>query len=318
MAIPGWQKKESPFHSGERAIQIKLGHPEMEAAGRRGFRDFLPEQHQTFFAQIPYVLVGTVDAKGNPWASILLGEPGFMVASSDRTLHIKTQPLFGDPLVHHLAEGSDIGFLGIELHTRRRNRVNGVVSAISPKGFDVQVSQSYGNCPKYIQARQFDLQSFNPTKSKPIHTLTKLGETEHAAIAAADTFFIATAYLDASAGVAKGVDVSHRGGKPGFVHTDDNTVTIPDYSGNNIFNTFGNIEMNPRAGLLFIDFETGDLLYLTGRAEVIWDGSPEVREYEGAERLLKCHVEQGVWVKGSIPANWSAPEFSPFLEGIGS
>jgi len=317
MAIPGWQKAESPFHAGERAIQDRLGGLErMDNSGRRVIREFLPEQHRQFYAQLSYFLVGTVDAQGNPWASILVGEPGFISTPCDRSLHIAAQPLFGDPLANTLAVGRDIGFLGIELHTRRRNRINGVVSAISPEGFDVQVSQTFGNCPKYIQTRQFNLSAFDLNDPKPMHSLTTLGTNEHAMITRADTFFIATAYLDKSAGAPKGVDVSHRGGKPGFVQLEGNTLTVPDFAGNFYFNTFGNIEMNPRAGLLFLDFESGNVLYLTGQAEIIWDG-PEIAHYEGAERLLKLHVEQGVFVEKSLPISWSGPDYSPFLNNTG-
>lgn len=317
MAIPGWQQDDSPFHPGERAIQARLGHRErIEMMGRRMLRDFLPEQHRAFYAQLTYFLVGTVDADGHLWASILVGEPGFISTPDDRTLSIAAQPLSGDPLADTLTVGREIGFLGIELHTRRRNRVNGVVSALSPNGFEVQVHQTFGNCPKYIQAREFDLKSFTPTETKPSHLLTALGEKEKDAIAAADTFFIATAYLDDAAGVARGVDVSHRGGKPGFVRIDGNTLTVPDFAGNNIYNTFGNLELNPHAGLLFINFETGDLLYLTGSAEVIWDG-PEISRYEGAERLLKFQIERGVSVEKSLPLSWSDLEYSPFLSDTG-
>ncbi|PSN17550.1 flavin-nucleotide-binding protein [filamentous cyanobacterium CCP5] len=319
MAIPGWQRTESPFHRGERAIQERLGALEqMDDFGRRIIREFLPEQHRQFYAQLSYFLVGTVDGAGNPWASILVGKPGFITTPNDRTLHIAAQPLSGDPLAETLQVGRDIGFLGIELHTRRRNRVNGVVSAITPDGFEVQVSQTFGNCPKYIQARQFDLAAFDPTATKPIHTLTSFGEVEREAIAAADTFFIATAYLDDAAGAARGVDVSHRGGNPGFVHIDSDTLTVPDFSGNGHFNTFGNIEVNPRAGLLFIDFEQGNLLYLTGRAEVIWDGEPEIAAYAGAERLFQFHLTQGIRVEGSLPLTWSTPDYSRFLAETGS
>lgn len=318
MAIPGWQRTESPFHIGERTIQARLGALEqMDDFGRRIIREFLPEQHRQFYAQLSYFLVGTVDRAGNPWASILVGEPGFISTPNDRTLHIAAQPLYGDPLAETLQVGSDIGFLGIELHTRRRNRVNGVVSAIAPDGITIQVSQTFGNCPKYIQARQFDLAAFDATTTKPIHTLTTLGDVEREEIATADTFFIATAYLDHAAGAAKGVDVSHRGGNPGFVRIDGDTLTVPDFAGNCHFNTFGNIEVNPRAGLLFIDFEQGNLLYLTGRAEVIWDGDPEIAAYAGAERLFKFHLTQGIRVEGSLPLTWSTPEYSRFLQQTG-
>ena len=318
MAIPGWQKEESPFHPGEQAVQAKLGaRDRMEAVGRKMIRQFLPEQHRQFYAQLPQFLVGTVDAGGKPWASILVGEPGFISTPSDRTLHIATQPLFGDPLANNLTIDSKIGFLGIELHTRRRNRVNGVVRERTPDGFSVAVEQTFGNCPKYIQARQFNLHDFDLTAAKPVHAFTTLDHAQRSMIATADTFFIATAYLDNAADVTHGVDVSHRGGPPGFIRIDGNTLTIPDLAGNCIFNTFGNIEVNPRAGLLFIDFDQGNLLYLTGQAEVIWDGDSEIALYAGAERLLKFSLDRGIYVEGSLPLRWSASEQSPFLKNTG-
>ncbi len=313
-----WSDEQSPFHAGELAIQTRLGVQErMDRQGRRIIRSYLPDQHREFFAQLSYILVGTVDGNGQPWASILVGEPGFITSPNERTLHIAAQPLFADPLHTTLAVGADIGLLGIELHTRRRNRLNGTITAIWPGGFTVVVGQSFGNCPQYIQARRFDLQSFDAAVAKPVHALAMLGDAERALIAAADTFFIATAHQDASAGSASGVDVSHRGGKPGFVRIDDpQTLTIPDFSGNLHFNTFGNLELNPRAGLVFIDFAKGDLLYLSGSAEVIWDG-PEIMAYEGAERLLRFYIKQGDRVEGSLPLAWSTPEPSPFLNDTG-
>jgi hypothetical protein len=247
-----------------------------------------------------------------------VGEAGFISSPDERTLRVNATPLFGDPLTTTLAEGIDIGFLGIELHTRRRNRVNGRVSATYAGGFEVKVAQTFGNCPQYIQGRTFALGKFAPAEPKPIHQFTALSELEQNAIAAADTFFIATAYQDGSAGVAGGVDVSHRGGKPGFVRIDNNhRLTVPDFSGNCHFNTFGNLELNPRAGLLFIDFVQGDLIYLTGNGEVIWEGD-EISTYEGAERLLRFHLDRGYRVEGSLPGHWSLPEFSPFLERTGT
>jgi predicted pyridoxine 5'-phosphate oxidase superfamily flavin-nucleotide-binding protein len=290
----------------------------MDAVGRRFIRDFLPEQHRQFYAQLAYVLVGTVDRQGQPWASILVGEPGFISAPDRHTLHIAASPLWGDPLAETLQVGHEIGLLGIELHTRRRNRVNGVVRAIAPDRIAIQVRQTFGNCPKYIQARQGDRTAFDPAIAPPVRTLTTLDDADRQMIQAADTFLIATAALDEAAGAARGVDVSHRGGNPGFVRLEGNTLTVPDFAGNGFFNTFGNLEHHPQAGLLFIDFEQGDLLYLTGSAQVIWDGDPEIAAYAGAERLFKFQLTQGIRVKGSLPFTWSRPEYSRFLAETGS
>jgi uncharacterized protein len=319
MAIPGWTHTESPFHVGELAIQSRLGaQDQMDKQGRRVIRDYLPDRFRQFFSQLPYVIVGTVDEVGNPWASILVGKPGFLSTPDDRTLQVIAKPLFGDPLINTLANGIDIGLLGIELHTRRRNRLNGRVTAIHADGFDVQVGQSFGNCPQYIQARMFELGENTLTTPTLVQQIATFGEAEQAMIKASDTFFIATAYQDESAGAARGVDVSHRGGKSGFVRIDnDRTLTIPDFSGNFHFNTFGNLALNPHAGLLFVDFDQGNLLYLTGSAEVIWEGA-EISAYEGAERLLRFHLARGYRVEGSLPLRWSPPKFSPFLDRMGS
>jgi predicted pyridoxine 5'-phosphate oxidase superfamily flavin-nucleotide-binding protein len=289
----------------------------MDRQGRRVIRDYMPDQHRAFFGQLSYVLVGTVDADGQLWGSILVGEPGFIFSPDERTLHIAAQPLFGDPLHHTLAAGAAIGLLGIELHSRRRNRLNGTVAAVEPGSITVRVGQSFGNCPQYIQARRFDWPAFDTAAPRPVQSVAALGDAERAIVAAADTFFIATAYQAESAGSASGVDISHRGGKPGFVRIDNaRMLTIPDFVGNFHFNTFGNLEINPHAGLIFIDFDRGDLLYLTGTAEVLWDG-PEVAAYPGAERLLRFHLTQGHRVAGGLPLTWSAPEVSPFLTDTG-
>jgi uncharacterized protein len=306
----------SPFHSGEQAIQARLGiQTQMAEQGRRVIRDHLLDQHRQFFTQLPYILVGIVDAVGCPWTSILTGPPGFLQSPDDRTLQITAQPLLGDPLNDVLTDGIDIGLLGIELHTRRRNRLNGVVTKMQADWFAVQVRQSFGNCPKYIQARMVEWRDDAAMMPPSVLPIATLGRAEQALITAADTFFITTAYQGETAG---GVDVSHRGGKPGFVRIDaDRTLTIPDFVGNFYFNTLGNLEVNPYAGLLFIDFARGDRLYLTGTAEVIWTRA-DVSAYAGAERLLRFTLDRGYRIAGGLPLRGSEPEFSPYLDRMGT
>lgn len=319
MVSQGWSHQESPFHAGEIAIQKRLGvQTKMEAQGRRVIRDYLPEQHQQFYAQLSFLIAGTVDPQGRLWASILVGAPGFLSTPDQRTLQVTTRPLFGDPLAKTLATGIDIGLLGIELSTRRRNRINGTIIAITPDGFAIRVGQSFGNCPQYIQARIDLTGSIDDfTAPKPLSLVETLGTLERAIITTTDTFFIATAFQGNQSNLVQGVDVSHRGGKPGFVRVDDDqTLIFPDFAGNNHFNTLGNLMLNPRAGLLFIDFERGDLLYLTGTAEVIWEGD-QLDTFVGAERLLRFHLYEGHRVEG-IPLRWSNPDYSPFLDRTGS
>jgi uncharacterized protein len=308
----------SPFHQGEQAIQSRLGVQErMEQPGRRAIRNYLTAQHQQFFAQLPYVIVGTVDDSGCPWATFLAGKPGFVAASDEYHLQINSQLIWCNPLATNITNGSDVGVLGIELHTRRRNRLSGVVTEVGENGIQILVKQSYGNCPQYIQARVLELAVTDQTATKDIASkqLERFDSITQSLIAKADTCFITTAYLDETAG---GVDVSHRGGKPGFVRVDDDkTLTIPDFAGNYYFNTFGNLELNDRAGLLFLNFDQGDFLYLTGRAKVIWEGS-EISDYAGAQRLFRFYLDHGYHVDGSLNLHWSAPQFSSFLDHTGS
>ena len=290
----GWSRTESPFHQGELAVQTKLGVRErVDRQGRRMIREYLTEQHQQFFSQLPYLVIGTVDQIGNPWSSIMFGEPGFVRIISDRKIQINTQILAGDPLILGLREGADIGLLGIELPTRRRNRINGIVSKVKENSLEIEVQQTFGNCPQHIHPRIIKTGDFSDRKK--IEKITSLDRVTKNLIAQADTFFIATAYQNTQRDMTSGVDVSHRGGKPGFIQIDDpQTLTIPDFSGNNHFNTIGNLELNPKAGLLFIDFATHNLLYLTGTVEIIWSGE-EVASFENAERLIRFSLKQGFY-----------------------
>ncbi|MFD2271321.1 pyridoxamine 5'-phosphate oxidase family protein [Undibacterium arcticum] len=275
------------------------------------------------------MVVASLDAQGQPWASMLVGPPGFLQSPDPAHLRITAQPCFGDPLNQNLAEGAAIGLLGIELHTRRRNRMNGTVERRDPDGWSVRVLESFGNCPKYIQQRDTVLTEglAHIAAPKPVARSDRLDARAQAIVAVADTLFIATSYQagdrrkpDDGGGASAdraGADVSHRGGKPGFVRIDDErTLSFPDFVGNYLFNTLGNLLLDPRAGLLFIDFSNGDVLYLSGRVEIIWDGA-ELSRYAGAQRVLRFHVLQSIRVDGALPLRWSAPQQSPVLDATG-
>lgn len=305
------------FHAGERAVQARVGvEGRMEQLGPRVIRDFMPEQHRAFFEQLPFLIAGTVDADGQPWASVLAQPSGFIRSPDPLHLQVAARPLHGDPLEHTLTDGAAIGLLGIEPHTRRRNRMNGVVRDVSASGFTVDLSQSFGNCPKYIQAREpLYMQEGAPVATPVLHEGKNLDDAARRMIAVADTLFVATSYAgdSAEAGRAGGVDVSHRGGRPGFVRvSEDGVLTMPDYAGNFFFNTLGNIAVHPRAGLLLIDFENGDLLYLAVAAEIVWD-SPELAAFEGAQRLLRFRLLSMKRVQASLPLRWGKAELSPYL-----
>jgi ferredoxin-NADP reductase/predicted pyridoxine 5'-phosphate oxidase superfamily flavin-nucleotide-binding protein len=274
----------------------------MEEIGRSVIRDHMPDQHREFYAQLPFIVVGSVDNRDWPWASMLQGNSGFVQSPDPRTLQIQAKPLPGDPMIEGIAPGSRLGLLGIELPTRRRNRVNVRVTDSTDSGLSLAVDQSFGNCPQYIQRRSIDFvqQGESLNDSTTVKPLTRLDNSARRLIASADTLFVASYIATVEGGAVEGVDVSHRGGKAGFVRVEDNTLTIPDYSGNNFFNTLGNLAVNPKAGLLFPDFDSGDVLLLTGRAEILWEDDPQVRAFHGAERAWQFTLDHGVRIEGAL------------------
>jgi len=293
----------SPFHAGELAVQERAGVRERaELLGQHMIRSAMPEQHRSFYAQLPWLVIGSLDDAGQPWASILLGTPGFAHAPSTTRLRVDAATLPGDPLAGQLALGKPLGVLGIQLATRRRNRLNGHVVERDAHGFALQVDQAFGNCPKFITPRALETtRTPGPASSLDVRALP---DAALRSIARADTCFIASA----SAGsperqpASQGVDVSHRGGPAGFlqlVSAEDGRpqLQIPDYPGNNAFNTLGNLSVYPRAGLLVPDFTTGDVLSLAGRCELHWHGQ---------ERSLRFDIERALSWSGVLPQLTSA------------
>lgn len=296
----------SPWHAGEKQLQQQVGVAErMEVLGQKVIRDHMPEQHRSFYQQLPFIVAGAVAPDGAPWATLLEGSPGFIALPDPQQLLIGADLPDDDPASPGLAAGQAIGLLGIELHSRRRNRLNGLIRDASVGQLRVQAEQSFGNCPQYIQLREYTRVD-EPRQARI--DATELDAHTTAMIETADTLFVAS-YVVHEDG-QRSVDVSHRGGRPGFVRVEGNRLTIPDYAGNLFFNTLGNLQLNPVAGLLFVDFASGTLLQVSGRAQVVLD-SPLLSSFEGAERLWTVDVQQVVLRPAAVSLRWALREFSP-------
>lgn len=295
----------SPFHDGEVALQKTVGVAERkEKFGRRVIRDAMPDQHREFYRQLPFIILGSVDSSGDTWVTLLSGRPGFMTSPDPKRLAFASHPDPQDPATASLADGAAVGLLGIELHTRRRNRMNGTLQNQTEQGFEIAVEHAFGNCPQYIQLRDFTfVREPADIAAVPAARAVDMGD-EHARamIRNADTFFVSS-YFDGAGG--RQVDASHRGGKPGFVRINmDGSLTIPDFAGNLHFNTLGNFLLNPKAGLVFPDFETGDMLHLTGDAELLLE-SEEIAAFQGAERLWVFRPRKIVLRPAALPLRFA-------------
>jgi len=305
-----------PFHAGEREIQERLGvRDRLARTGQRAIRDHLIDQHRAFYEQIPEVFYGARDASGRLWASMLWGEPGFMTSPDPQTLIIEGQSAVGDPIHSALNRDEEVGLLGLMFHTRRRNRASGHVRSRDGDRIEIAIDQSFGNCPKYIQSRT---RSTAEPGESVVSAATALDARCLKLIHDADTFFIASQFSTTEGVGEGGIDISHRGGRSGFVKTDGDTRLVwPDFAGNQFFNTLGNLIKNPEAGLLFVDFNQNDALFLNGNAEILWQDESS-SGFKGAERLVAFDVAHVVHCTHALPWNWTSPELSPFLTDTGS
>lgn len=292
------------FHADELEAQRRAG----GGAMRPAIRDFLPEQHRDFFAMLPYLFASVADDGGWPLATVLHGQPGFITSPDPTMLTIAARPDAQDPAAAFFTAGQPIGLLGLDLSTRRRNRANGLIARGDESRISVLVQESFGNCPQYIQRRNVQ---HRPTTPQPAEALTELDDDARTLITNADTFFVASRARDKIGG---GLDISHRGGKPGFVRVDSNTLVIPDFRGNRYYNTLGNLLGEPRASLLFLDFTRGDILQLQGLAEIDWNGDGAVT---GAERLWRFRVARGWRRRAALPLCWNFVDYSPVTERTG-
>ena len=289
----------SVFHEGERAVQERAGVAEAAAKlGQHMVQPQLDGQFAAFLREQLFVVVASGLGSGQVWASPLAGPPGFAVATAPDHVVVQARVAPEDPLALALENGpAPIGLLVIEPVSRGRIRLNGS-GQLTERGLEIDLHEVFGNCPKYIQ-RRVPAGLVEAGGAAGARSGTCLDIAERGLIEAADTFFIASRHPD------RGADASHRGGRPGFVQVSDDgrSLTFPDYQGNNMFQTLGNLTANPAAGLLFVDWETGRTLQLSGRADIIWDEERRAA-WPGALRLVDLQIDAVVDRPHGTPFRW--------------
>ncbi len=256
------------YHGGELAVQQRAGvAADAARLSRMVARGELRAGMAAFAADATFATITARDRTGQLWISPLLGPPGFLQATSPTTLRINTTLPDADPL-HGLLDGQPVGIIIIDFATRRRVRINSVLTYAGTDSLVVNVDQVYGNCPQYIRRRNLHVADPHASHRTPVFKGKELRPTDIHLIHAADTFFLGTTHPDS------GNDASHRGGPTGFVRATPERLQWPDYPGNDMFNSFGNLSVDPTAALLFVDFQTGAMLQLSGTATVCWDQPP--------------------------------------------
>ncbi len=307
--IPRWaspvQTGVGVFHEGERAVQKRAGvSAEAQAVGR-GIVAAIPAGAGRFLGAQRIAILAAADDTGRLWASLITGEPGFITTPDDHTLRLAARLPDADPLRGSVDGDAPVGVLVFDPERRRRLRLNGRVTGGSPDCIDIRVEEVFGNCPKYIQSRAPGETAMHE-RARTSHRSPALTGPQRLVVERADTFFIASAHRDV------GADASHRGGLPGFVRVlDERRLRFPDYPGNNMFQTLGNISTDPRVGLLFVDFDSGTTLQITGRARILWNRE-DFAELAGAERAVEIEIDEVVETEGEGPLGWRFLGYSSF------
>jgi predicted pyridoxine 5'-phosphate oxidase superfamily flavin-nucleotide-binding protein len=301
------------YHNGEIAVQKHAGLTQQADFSLGGIGKTVPPVAKDFLAEQPWIVLGGADSDGRIWATQLTGEPGFLRVPDPRTVMIDALPLPADPLAEVLTGGAvtRIGMIAIEPSTRRRMRINGRARR-QGDGLRVALDQVIANCPKYLQKREHHriAPGEDGAAGRAATDGTELSPAQQQAIRAVDTFFVATASDRGDA------DASHRGGNPGFVQVLSPTLLRwPDYVGNAMFLTLGNLLLNASAGILVPYWETGAALHLSGTARTVWDAE-EIAKVPGAQRLVEFSIEAVREIASASPLRWSSPGYSRFNPAV--
>ncbi|CAM6097503.1 unnamed protein product [Calypogeia fissa] len=327
------EEEEFPWHEGEQALHQLLQVPE----GLNPTTPFLSPHAGHMVTISPLIALGTLDKNNWPWTTVWGGEPGFSRPVSESVIGINAlidgafdpvaEALFGknreNGVVVQEEEGTGkmVGGLGIHLQNRRRIKlygkmVAGTIGKLSEGDEDkkgevqlaIKIEQSMGNCPKYLNKKRI---SPELPKPKLVSDSLPLPQAAIDLIAKADMFFISSSHhlLD--------MDTNHRGGPPGFVRVESNsaekgTVLIyPEYSGNRLYQTLGNLQTTPRAGLVVPDFDTGDVLYVTGTTEIL-AGKDAHKQLPRSNLAVKITLKAARFVEKGLGFKGDLEERSPY------
>jgi ferredoxin-NADP reductase/predicted pyridoxine 5'-phosphate oxidase superfamily flavin-nucleotide-binding protein len=287
--------------------------------------------------QAPLLAIGTLDSQDRPWTSLWGGNHGFSEILGGGIIGTRTlvdavydpvlQALVGHAEKGEMVPGNDkmLAGLTIDLIERKRVKIFGrmVAGCVNEVKVEIEddriklagvpetqqqvqlitkIEQSLGNCPKYLN--QYDIQPalVSPTLVSQSQTLS---EEAKALILKSDMFFLTTS-------VPEDMDTNHRGGPAGFVRiVSDTEIVYPEYSGNRLYQSLGNLLVNPKIGITFPDYETGDVVYITGTAEVLV-GNDAAAILPGSNLVVKIKIDEARAVRQGLPLRGTRKIPSPY------
>ncbi len=305
------QTSMGPWHEGEIEVQERAG-VRQEADELSGmYRRQIPAAMAGFLSQQQFAVLSTEDVRGRVWANLIAGNPGMIDIRSPNQIALVHQKIETSLPIPHIQSNSRVGLIVIDFSRRIRVRINGNAHVEGDGSIAITIEQFYGNCSQYIQKRVVNESTADKPSANSAVSST-LSTSQRDLIEHADTFFVASRHP------THGADASHRGGKPGFVQaTAPDRISFPDYSGNNMFNTLGNIAVHPAVGLLFVDFELGRSLQVSGRASVDWSrdwSRDRSSTFDKAQRVVDVQVEEVRETEHATSLRYRFIGYSPTLE----
>ena len=246
------------------------------------------KNHDAFLAAQSFAVVSSIMDDGQVWVMSIFGKEGDITALLESQILISPASIPKHDVLHSAIQlpGTPLSMLGIDLMKRNHHRINGAttISKCDATGLHFQVWDYSPNCPKYINRREI-IPSTTPMNKAAIreeHTI--LTKSDRDFVQSIDTLWIGSYAPNA------GANVNYRGGTPGFIRvTSDSSIEWPEYRGNGMFYTSGNLDVNDRAGVTLVDFDTGSMIQMTSHVAVDWHFNGE---YEGATRLIKFQLKK--------------------------
>ncbi|MEM7543442.1 MAG: pyridoxamine 5'-phosphate oxidase family protein [Pseudomonadota bacterium] len=297
------------FHEGEIACQSEAG-VDTQAYERlvsRHFTHAVRHSDVAMIAQNTFSVAATIDEQGRPWVSPLVAQskPLFEIRGA-KVIDVSAADIAGDPLVNNIRGSSKLGVLFLDLANRRRAKSMGSAQANGSGSIEYHIERYFGLCPKYIFRRRHSLgQTPNETSAQRSFEDNRLSEENRTQLAEADTVFLGS-YSQ------HGPDATLRGGPRGFISTTDHkTLNIPDYLGNGMFNTLGNLRLDNRLALMNISFRTGETILITGAASV--HEAPKTDEL--AVRTIQLVVDHVITTSVNF-GEWEDLEEFPHAPGL--
>ncbi|KAJ6128801.1 hypothetical protein N7471_010018 [Penicillium samsonianum] len=311
------------WHEGEERLHHLLRVPH----GDNPTAPYLSSRAAYLVEQSPLLALGTLDSQGRPWSTIWGGTAGFATPVAESLIGLQTQvDSKYDPVVQALLTGNqtdaDIGKmvsgLAVDLENRRRVKLYGRMVTGSLSDGDagqaqmvVHIEESLGNCPKYMNKKHI-------VPAQPDYKLIsdspQLNPTAVELLSRADTMFVSSSHG------ASTMDTNTRGGPPGFMRVESNNASgavlvYPEYSGNRLYQTLGNLETTPLAGFVVPDFDSGNVLYFTGSTEIL-AGKDAAAVLPRSNLAVRVTIAAAIFVENGLGFRGEAGEPSPYNPSV--